>query len=340
MSRLDLRGLSARTRRMIAACIVSVIVGVAGIGVGVFRQGGLSDAALDAGEAVPEIGELRFERLDAPGRTIARDRHRRIVAVMTDGARTASLLGRSRVINETATTRALVVDHQRVVLMPRPWAPEAQSQPWYRDWFSAAVKNRDPDLLDIAAQYITGADQGVDAAGVQYRGDARYRGPAPSGGEPDSDFNDYLGVPFTFPNGTTRRPDPGALRTLSTAGFVRLVYGYRGGLPLARTADDKTAMAPSVEGMHRGMGVDVASATDAPVTDLSRLQAGDLLFFDTDTDRGLDQVGIYIGLDQDNEHRFIMSRRAADGPTMGDKGGPSVIDEGRFATALRAVKRL
>ena len=73
------------------------------------------------------------------------------------------------------------------------------------------------------------------------------------------------------------------------------------------------------------------------------LQAGDLVFFDASTTDGtqIDHAGIYLGSDSSGRARFISSRQTADGPTLGDVGGASILTgTGYWATAFRAVRRL
>jgi hypothetical protein len=72
------------------------------------------------------------------------------------------------------------------------------------------------------------------------------------------------------------------------------------------------------------------------------LNAGDLLFFHSgpNPDDEIGHSGMYLGVDSDGRHRFISSRSKADGPTLGDTGGDSLLDgDGywaiRFRTALR-----
>ena len=55
----------------------------------------------------------------------------------------------------------------------------------------------------------------------------------------------------------------------------------------------------------------------------------------------IDHVGMYLGQDGARHHRFISSRKGADGPTLGDYKGKSILDgTGLFAKAFRAVRRL
>ena len=52
-------------------------------------------------------------------------------------------------------------------------------------------------------------------------------------------------------------------------------------------------------------------------------------------------MGIYLGLDSGGQHRFISSREKANGPTMGDIGGTSLLDDGRFySRGWRAARRI
>jgi hypothetical protein len=79
------------------------------------------------------------------------------------------------------------------------------------------------------------------------------------------------------------------------------------------------------------------------VKDFSRIGIGDLVFFDADEGDGtqIDHVGMYLGLDTGNHHRFISSRKGANGPTLGDFRGKSILDgTGLYARTFRAVRRL
>ncbi|MDQ3148460.1 MAG: hypothetical protein M3Q38_00845 [Chloroflexota bacterium] len=56
--------------------------------------------------------------------------------------------------------------------------------------------------------------------------------------------------------------------------------------------------------------------------------------------RAIDHDGIYVGLDGVRDARFVSSRRTADGPTIGDAGGASVlVGSGYRAEAFRAIRR-
>jgi cell wall-associated NlpC family hydrolase len=85
-----------------------------------------------------------------------------------------------------------------------------------------------------------------------------------------------------------------------------------------------------------GVPIDPASMPDG-------LQAGDLVFFDADPIDGpaIDHVGMFIGVDSVGNRRFISSRKGANGPTLGDVRGASVLDgPGLYAKSFRSARRL
>lgn len=90
-------------------------------------------------------------------------------------------------------------------------------------------------------------------------------------------------------------------------------------------------------------GVIVIPNSGAQVAKFTRLQGGDLVFFDASTDDGtaIDHVGMYLGVDSAGHHRFISSRKRVNGPSLGDTGGRSLLDgTGHYAVAFRATRRL
>lgn len=126
-----------------------------------------------------------------------------------------------------------------------PFAPLLTVAVRARTWRRSRLGSRDPDILATAFDYVAGAPVRTTAAGVKYSGAARYtpdtaddsgragqgkpKSPKPRTG---SDFYDYLGVPWTFPDTVTRRPEKDRARSVDSSGHVRLVYGYRSGFPL------------------------------------------------------------------------------------------------------------
>ncbi|MFJ3310535.1 C40 family peptidase [Streptomyces sp. NPDC086549] len=298
-------------------------------------------------------GPLDYERIGNPARTVARDRHGTVIATFTDGARTAVLTGPSRTFMEPRTTDAKVVTNSWVRLLPKAWARGAEQSDWFKDWLKTRLGSRDPDILVTAFDYVAGAPDRRNAAGLRYSGPARYgpriiddsgrarRGKRRMG----SDFYDYLGVPWTFPDGVVRRPEKDRRRSIDCSGYVRLVYGYRSGLPLnSRNSPSGSGLQRTADGIAHGpLGVQVIPLTDRRPDVIQGLQPGDLVFFRTRKLSGgrIGHVGIYLGLDTDDHPRFISSRKIANGPTMGDKGGTSRLDgEGYYARGLRGARRL
>ncbi|MFI7406311.1 C40 family peptidase [Streptomyces sp. NPDC049541] len=298
-------------------------------------------------------GPLHLERIGNPARTIARDRHGTVVATFTDGARTAVLTGPSRTFAEPRTTDAKVVTKSWVRLLPKAWTRGAERSGWFRTWLGSRLGSRDPDILATAFDYIAGAPARKTSAGVTYSGAARYTpdttgdsGRAQQGKlRTGSDFYDYLGIPWTFPDAVTRRPDKDRARSVDSSGYVRLVYGYRSGFPLnSRDGAAGSGLERTPDAIaHARLGVSVIPLTGHRPDVIQQLQPGDLVFFSTRELPGgrIGHIGIYLGLDTDDHPRFISSRKNAGGPTMGDKGGISRLDgDGYWAQGLRGARRL
>ena len=104
-------------------------------------------------------------------------------------------------------------------------------------------------------------------------------------------------------------------------------------MSIPRRAHQIYANAPGILVVRRG------DETDR----LSRLEVGDLVFFDADTADGrqIDHVGMYLGRDHDRRYRFISSRKRRNGPTLGDYRGASVLDgTGLYARSFCGVRRI
>ncbi|MGP3964077.1 tachylectin-related carbohydrate-binding protein [Nonomuraea sp. 3N208] len=262
----------------------------------------------------------------------------RAAAVLTPGARTAILYGSPRRFTES-TTDATVSTRAWVRLLPKPWTPSAD---WAYSWLSANVGSARDDLLEIATQYITGA-RNLTKDGLRYAGGARYGPVGEDGLLEGSDFNDYLGLDWKYGE-RVDRAESEQKGALDCSGFVRMVYGYRSGYPLEIGTPTGTALPRRAVQMHSSApGVTVADGGAAKPGSYADLQPGDLLFWDASTDDGadIDHVGIYLGIDSDGKHRFLSSRKIVDGPTLGDRGGPSLLDDAKlYDRSWRAAKRL
>lgn len=287
--------------------------------------------------------------IDAPGeprRLEVRTPSDGWLATLTHGARTVTSAGPRRSFTESAVR---VTHATWVRALPEPFS--GTIDPVWLDRALAANTRKQPDLLALGMQYLRGAPPLREGA-LQIAGDARY-GPLVHGHRQEgADFNDYLGVTWTDPGGTVDSPETDQFQCLDCSGFVRMVWGYRQHAPnraavlplsLASRADRSTLPRRAFQIAGHGPGVLIERDRGVQLRDLSRLAIGDLVFFDADVGDGarIDHVGIYLGAGSDAHHRFLSSRKGANGPTLADVRGKSVLDgSGLYARSLRAVRRL
>jgi len=335
-------------RRWYLLVAVLGLAGLVGVGVAVLRPRPTSGApgGHPAGAA---RGDLIFHRLADPDRTEVDGPDGRRIAVFTDGARTVALEGPQRTFAEPAYTTATVTTTTWVRLAPHEWRDSDRDAGWLRPWLATAAQDTSPDAFAVAMQYIHDAPPLTDSTGLRYAGDASF-GPVdprdPDGRAEANDFYDYLGIDWTFPDAGLVHPKRSRLGDIDCSGFLRMVYGYRLGYPLRDLNTPGEGLPRRAYAMSRyGPGVEVITERGAPVPadEYARLQPGDLLFFDTDpsTVGQNDHSGIYLGRDDAGHYRFISSRAKADGPTLGDYGGPAILDGGgHFSRLLRNSRRL
>lgn len=358
MGRADLRTGPGRhgPRRALQTCVVLAVIGLSGFGVVQFARqqttGGDTTASAatalaieDGGKASASAATVRFERLGKPGRTVVRDRTGAVVATFTDGARTVALTGPARTFAEPRFTEATITTTTWVRLAPKAWAPGAEKAAWFGPWFEKARRDRSPDVLDIAMQYADGAADKKNAEGLRFRGDAEFGPVAPSGYArlERSDFLDYLGISYSFPDAGSKEPKPAHRGALDCSGFVRMVYGYRLGYPLLGTNDAGPGLPRRAYAIaENGPGVALIRNTRTRATAYDALQPGDLVFFEVEGGEDeLDHAGIFVGIDSAGHYRFMSSRERANGPTFGDLGGTSLLDDGgTYSQAWRAARRI
>jgi cell wall-associated NlpC family hydrolase len=346
----------SRRRRWGRTTRVVVLLAVVGSSVattlyfGQYGRGTGAPASVDAISvqdlAVPAASAYRYERLAHPARTVVRDKAGVVVATLTDGARAVAVTGPSRTFREPRTTRAVVTTNAWVRLIAQEWREGEERASWFRPWLDSALGNRSSDVLGVAMEYLDGAPNVTNEQNVRFRGDAS------SGrserddrtGQAAADFYEYLGTPWTFPDGDRREPAVGSYGAVDCSGFLRLVYGYRLGYPLLGPNARGAGLPRSANAMYGlGPGVPVVPDRGGRALAYTLLQPGDLVFFGLDAKRGqqIDFAGMYLGMDSGHHHRFISSRPAADGPTFGDFGGAALLDgDGRFAKGFRAAKRI
>jgi cell wall-associated NlpC family hydrolase len=293
--------------------------------------------------------KMRIQRRTRPDRVEVNDSTDNWLATLTDGAYTVTLTGPVRTFTEPTVAHP-VTHGVWVRTLPAPFDGNLD---WA--WLKSALKANTqavPDVAAIAMQYIAGAPV-IFEDGFQIAGDASY-GPLKNGErEEGSDFNDYLGIEWVFPE-QVDKPEKRQLHCLDCSGFIRMVWGYRRHLsgknfattvPLCLKPQKSHRAIPrrAFEICNAAPGVVIVPDTKVQIKDFSLLGVGDLVFFDADENDGtqIDHVGIYLGLDAGNHHRFISSRKGANGPTLGDYKGKSILDgTGLYARAFRAVRRL
>jgi cell wall-associated NlpC family hydrolase len=292
-------------------------------------------------------GAITFERATGPDRTVVHDGAGRTVATFTDGARTVVLTGPKRVFSEPKNTDASVTGTAWVRLAPQEWRADAADADWVRPWLARELADTSPDVLAVSMEYLTGTGAHTDAKGVRYAGDASF-GPVsdtdPDGRAENSDFYDYLGVSWNFPDTGPEKPKRDRYGAVDCSGFVRLVYGYRMGYPLRNSNTRGGGLPRRAFAMSEfGPGVPVIPNAGRPPADRTALQPGDLVFFNSDPGTSTfrtDHSGIFLGVDGAGHYRFVSSRSKANGPTFGDTGGAAILDGGgywgqRWRTARR-----
>lgn len=273
---------------------------------------------------------------------------------LTLGARTVRLAGPSRSFGEP--TAADPVRHRIWVrTLPLPFNGDV-AEIWLHDWLDEAVAANNlgvPDILALAMQYLRGAPALGDG-GIQIAGAAEY-GPLVGGARQEgSDFSDYLGISWQYPDGSWDPPEAAQFRCLDCSGFMRMVWGYRHHM-VGSDFEDRVALcrAPlpdrsaiprrAYEIFTNGPGIVSVERPQEGSADISSVRVGDLVFFDADSGDGeeIDHVGMFLGTDDGGHARFISSRKRHNGPTMGDYGGRSILDgSGLYARAFAGARRL
>lgn len=294
------------------------------------------DLLVSGGTAsAPVPDELTTRQVDDPPRTIVEDAQGAWVATFTDGARTVTLAGPVRRFDEASAADG-ITSRTWVRVLPRPFDGQLD-----RAWLTRARVDASPDVLATSMQYLNGAPTIRDAQGVLVSADASY-GPLRDGTRPvGSDWHDFQGVQGT-PGTTTRGPIADRYQSLDCSGYTRMLWGIRFGVPLTGSPDGGISMPRrATQQALSGPGIVPIRDRGTQVTAFSRLQPGDLVFFDATPSNEIDHVGVYLGPDDAGRHRFISSRRSSDGPTMGDLRGASLLDgDGLYARSFRATRRL
>lgn len=282
-------------------------------------------------------GGYQSQRFRYPPRTAVYDASGAWVATFTDDARTVRLKGPARTLRERTAISIENTHWVRVLDEPFDGVVEIA-------WLDAARADRSSDVVARSLQYIEGAAPITSSvSGLQIAGDAHY-GPLVDGARQEgSDFNDYLGIAWTYPDGRRDTNEAAQKGSLDCSGFMRMLWGYRHRVPLTGGDDGGGVALPRRAVQIYESGPGVITMPDTGTAPDGTLYVGDLVFFDAATDDGdaIDHVGMYLGKDVDGHPRFISSRKSIDGPTFGDYRGASTLDgTGLYARSFRAVRRL
>jgi NlpC/P60 family len=283
--------------------------------------------------------QYRFKNYSDPDRTMVTAADGHWLATFTNQAYTVTLLGPERTFSDP-NAKAAVVTNVWVRVLSTPFNGKVD-----QNWLTKELQDSTPDVFAIAMQYVAGAPALIDNKGLQIAGEAKY-GPVKEDDtrEEGGDFNDYLGIPWKF-GSQQRNPKSVFFHSLDCSGFMRMVWGYRVGLPLAYVPDNGGSIPRhSWEMLASAPGTIIIPDTETQVTDFSLLAPGDLVFFHAKIENHnpqIDHVGIFLGKDTAGHFRFISSRQTINGPTFGDVGGNSLLDgTGLYARSFRAARRL
>lgn len=227
------------------------------------------------------------------------------------------------------------------------------------NWLEEQRVNYKPDVLATAAAYLRDQPYTYLPGDVPLQGDANYNYRHPNGDRREgSDWNDYHGVTASYTCGD-RPPRPEMFQSIDCSGFTRTVYRQFGMVPDRCAPDFDGVKIPRVtkDIEESGPGVRVIPYVpyQIPTESLWKLviRPGDVVSFsssevnNSDPSPGselpesrIDHNGIYLGIDEQGNHRFISSRKSVNGPQMSDVSGSSVLEgTGLYARGFRAIRR-
>lgn len=298
-----------------------------------------------------EAAAYQFVRASNPARTIVNSDSGAWRATFTDGSYTVRHHGPSRTFSEPVmpgvTIAPASVTHTSYVrVMSAPWPsgkiPTAAE-------VDALLARTDPDMFAVAMQYIYAAPIVSVPDPAAYTGFRRISGDAAYGTAVGSDFNDYMGIAYNY--GSWGGIDPNETHEygqLDCSGFIRMVFGERMGMVLAKMGYERPGVAiprtSALQASNSGVGTVIIADTGAKPTALGNLAQGDVVFFDSDGNDGvIDHVGIYLGVDSNGHNRVLSSRISLQGPTMNDAASgnsPSTLNgSGWMPSGFRSARR-
>jgi cell wall-associated NlpC family hydrolase len=261
------------------------------------------------------------------------------LATYTLNSRTVTMAGEQRTFSENNIT---ITHSTWVRAMTLPFSGTVDTT-----WLSAGLANNKnnggtADVLSIASEYLQDGDK-----------NAKY---GPTATTEGSDFNDYLQINWTYTphwsvtqnkqvSSWTDGYDTARVNCLDCSGFIRMVWGYRSGVPMCYNPNPNY---PNSSMPRRAFEISANGPGTAVALPATNFRIGDLVFFDADSSTTeeigrIDHVGMYIGNDQNGNLRFIHSRKSENrGPTFSlDTYGKSILNNdgtGQYLYYVNALK--
>lgn len=284
-------------------------------------------------------------RQTGPDRTII-SKDGKTLAVLTDGCQTGVFYGPERRFPNPNDGPTEVVTSAYVHVLQSPYAAGDEIS------LSIAGLIHDPtiqpDVFEVATEYLDGAPRMVDQERMIVAGQAGYGQEGEDGGglQIGADFHDYLGKDWTTPSGAVRTADPAEYQKLDCSGYVRMIYGYRLGIAIGLNEADGSIPRTSKNQAATGPGIIIADGDGTHITMPANALPGDLVFFDkTPGLSGVHHVGIVFG-DAAGNLRMIHSAPGADGPTFGNWQSTigatltsRLTGTGYYATGITTIRR-
>jgi hypothetical protein len=227
------------------------------------------------------------------------------------------------------------------------------------EWLETQLNNYKPDVIATYMEYTHRMPPTFLADNTQIGGDADYSFRHPNGDRQEgADWSEYMQIPHTYTCGVFN-PRPEFAESLDCSGSVRMAF-WRHGMTMSRChPNDPPGTVPRVTKNIEefGPGVRVIPYVPDEVPSASAwksvIQAGDIVQFsaaevnNSDPSPGqgppesqIDHNGIYLGIDEQGNHRFASSRKSLNGPQISDVSGNSTLEgTGLYAKAFRAIRR-
>src|SRR3954469_12656050 len=128
-----------RNSASLAVVGVAVLIGASVIVLGGARLASAQQREISLGASTetakaPALSQYVLRRRTDPARTEILTKQGKLVALMTDGSRTAHLQGPKRTFAEPRFTQAKIITTEWVRLAPKEWSAAAADEQWFATW--------------------------------------------------------------------------------------------------------------------------------------------------------------------------------------------------------------